>query len=90
MIKATSNISIPRLDQLHAMNRMIDNFGLFTRQLGDLLSREKNSKNRATVQGKLNKLLEVQVILRSDFLTLFRLGFFENGTTGGVQVTRSS
>ena len=34
----------------------------------DFISREKNSKTKATVQGKLNKLLDAQVILRSAFL----------------------
>ena len=54
--------------RLRAMERVIDKFGLYTRHLGDFISREKNGKNRATVQGKLNKLLEAQVILRSAFL----------------------
>ena len=48
------------------MERVIDKFGLHTRHLGDFISREKNSKNRATV--KLNKLLEAQIMLRSAFL----------------------
>ena len=47
---------------------MIDKFGLCTRHLHDFISREKNSKTKATVQGKLNKLLDAQVILRSAFL----------------------
>ena len=54
--------------RLRAMECVIEKFGLYTRRLGDSISREKNGKNRATVQGKLNKLLEAQVILRSAFL----------------------
>ena len=54
--------------RLRAMERVIDKFGLHTRQLGDFISREKNSKNWISVQGKLNMLLEAQVILRSAFL----------------------
>ena len=47
---------------------MIDKFGLCTRHLHDFISRGKNSKTKPTVQGKLNKLLDAQVILRSAFL----------------------
>ena len=50
------------------MARVIDKFGLYTRHLHDFISREKNSKTKATVQGKLNKLLDTQVILRNAFL----------------------
>ena len=48
---------------------MIDKFGLYTRYLKDFISRKKSSKNKATVKGKLDKLLDAQVILRSAFLT---------------------
>ena len=41
------------------MARVIDKFGLYTRHLHDFISREKNSKTKATVQGKLNKLLKM-------------------------------
>ena len=54
--------------RIRAMARVIDKFGLYTRHLHDFISREKNSKTKATVQGKLNKLLDAQVILRSAFL----------------------
>ena len=50
------------------MGRVIEKFGLYTQHLGDFISREKNNKNRATAQCKLNKLLEAQVILCSAFL----------------------
>ena len=35
--------------RLCAMERVIGKFGLYTRHLGDFISQEKNSKNRATV-----------------------------------------
>ena len=54
--------------RVRAMGRVVDKFGLYTRHLKDFISREKNSKTRATVQGKLNKLLDAQFILRCAFL----------------------
>ena len=54
--------------RIRAMGRMIDKFGLYTRHLKAFISREKNSKNKATVKGKLDKLLDAEVILRSAFL----------------------
>ena len=54
--------------RIRAMACVIDKFGLYTQHLHDFVSREKNSKIKATVQGKLNKLLDAQVILRSAFL----------------------
>ena len=50
------------------MGRVVDKYGLYTRHLSEFISREKNSKTKATVQGKLNKLLDAQVLLRSAFL----------------------
>ena len=54
--------------RIRAMARVIDKFGLYTRHLHYFISKEKNSKTKATVQGKLNKLLDTQVILRNAFL----------------------
>ena len=54
--------------RIRAMGRVIDKFGLYTRHLNSFISREKNSKTKATVKGKLEKLLDAQVILRSAFL----------------------
>ena len=54
--------------RIRAMGRLVDKFGLYTRHLKEFIDREKNSKTRATVQGKLNKLLDAQVLLRSAFL----------------------
>ena len=65
-VKATGTRWIDH--RIRAMTRLIDKFGLYSRHLHDFISREKNSKNKATVQGKLNKLLDAQVILRSCLL----------------------
>ena len=54
--------------RIRAMGRVVDKFGLYTRHLKDFISREKNSKVRATVQGKLTKMLDAQFILRCAFL----------------------
>ena len=54
--------------RIRAIGRVLNKFGLYTRHLNDLISRVKNSKTKATVQGKLNNLLDGQVILRSAFL----------------------
>ena len=52
----------------HRIQAMINKFGLYPRHLKDFIAREKNSKVKATVKGKVNKLLNAQIILRSAFL----------------------
>ena len=38
------------------MERVIDKFGLYTQHLDDFISRENNSKNSASVQGKAEQV----------------------------------
>ena len=50
------------------MGRLVDKFGLYIRDLKEFIDAEKKSKVRATVTGKLDKILDAQVLLRSAFL----------------------
>ena len=54
--------------RIRAMGRLVDKFGLYTRHLKEFIDAEKKSKVRATVTGKLDKILDDQVLLRSAFL----------------------
>ena len=54
--------------RIRAMGRLVDKFGLYTRHLKEFIDAEKKSKVRATVTGKLDKILDAQVLLRSAFL----------------------
>ena len=48
-----------------AMGRLVDKIGLYARHMKDFIYKEKNSKTKATVEGKLEKLLDARVLLRS-------------------------
>ena len=54
--------------RIRAMGRLVDKFGLYTRHLKQFIDAEKNSKVKATVKGKLDKILDAQVLFRSAFL----------------------
>ena len=54
--------------RIRAMGRLVDKFGLYTRHLKEFIEENTNSTVKATVRGKLNKLIDAQVLLRSAFL----------------------
>jgi hypothetical protein len=54
--------------RIRAMGRLIDKFGLYTRHLKEFIAAEKKSSVKATVKGKLDKMLNAQILLRSAFL----------------------
>ena len=51
------------------MGGLLGNFGLYVMQLKDSVSSAKNSAARATLQGKLEKLVDAKLLLCSAFLT---------------------
>ena len=55
------------IDQkVRAMGRVVEKFGLYVQHLKGTILTIKSSNDRATVQGKLNKLVDAKVLLRSD------------------------
>ena len=50
------------------MSRLVDKFGLYVRHLKEFIGAEKNTKTKATVKGKLDKILDAQVLLQSALL----------------------
>ena len=55
--------------KVRAMGRVVQKFSLHVQHLKRTIPTIKSSNNRATVQGKLNKLVDAKVLLRSTFLT---------------------
>ena len=55
--------------KVRAMGRVVEKFGLYVQHLKGNIPTIKSSNDRATVQGKLNKLVDAKVLLRSAFLT---------------------
>ena len=55
--------------KVRAMGRVVEKFGLYVQHLKENIPTIKSSKDRATVQGKLNKLVDAKVLLRSAFFT---------------------
>ena len=53
--------------KIRAMGRLIEKFGLYVRHLKDVVSTTVSSKDRSTVQGKLNMLVDAKVLIRSAF-----------------------
>ena len=47
----------------------VEKFGLYAQHLKGTIPTIKSSNDRATVQGKLNKLVAAKFVLRSKFLT---------------------
>ena len=63
-------VTTPRIDHIvRAVGRLIEKFGLYVRHLKDVVSTTVSSKDRSTVQGKLNMLVDAKVLLRSAFFT---------------------
>ena len=52
-----------------AMGRVVEKFGLYIQHLKGTIPTIKQSNDRAIVQGKLNKLVDAKVLLRSAFLS---------------------
>ena len=55
--------------KIRAMGRLVEKFGLYVQHLRDIIPTTKNSKDRATLQGKLTKLVNAPVLMRSAFFT---------------------
>lgn len=55
--------------KVRAMGRVVEKFGLYVQHLKENIPTIKSSKDRATVQGKLSKLVDAKVLLRSAFFT---------------------
>ena len=51
------------------MERVIEKLGLYAEHLNSCIVTTKNSTAHATVEGKLKKLVEANVLLRAVFLT---------------------
>ena len=51
--------------KIGAMGRLIEKFGLYTMHLQNLIATTRSSKNRSTLEGKLKKLIDAKVLLRS-------------------------
>ena len=54
--------------QTGAMCKLVDQFGLYTHHLQNMITETSKQLDRATLQGKFNKLIELKVILRAAFL----------------------
>ena len=50
------------------MHKLIDQFGLYTHHLQNVIADTSKQLDRSTLQGKFNKLIESKVILRAAFL----------------------
>ena len=55
--------------KIHAMERVIEKFGFYVQHLNSCVATAKNSNARATVEGKLKKLVDAKVLLRAAFFT---------------------
>ena len=55
--------------KLRVMGRLLEKFGLYVGHLKDSSSSAKNSAARATMLGKLKKLMDAKILLRSAFFT---------------------
>ena len=51
------------------MGRVIEKFALYVRHMENIIPETLCSKNRATLKGKLNRLVNTSVALRSAFFT---------------------
>ena len=50
------------------MGRLVNKVGLYAHQMKEFNYKEKNSKTTASVKGKMEKVLDAQVLLRGVFL----------------------
>ena len=55
--------------KIAAMGRVIEKFGLYTQHLQHSIDTAKNSKDRATLQGKFTKLIIARFLLRCALFT---------------------
>ena len=55
--------------KIRAMERVIEKLSLYVEHLNSCMATTKNLTARATVEGKLKKLAEANVLLRAAFLT---------------------
>ena len=55
--------------KLLELGRLLEKFGLYMEHLKDSTSSAKNSATPATLQRKLKKLVDIKVLLRSEFFT---------------------
>ena len=55
--------------KVRAMGRVVEKFSLHLQHQKRTIPTIKSSNDRATVQEKLNKLVDAKVLLRSNFLT---------------------
>ena len=53
--------------KIRAMGRLVEKFGLYVQHLRDIIPTTKSSNDRATLQGKLKKLVNAPVLMRSAF-----------------------
>ena len=54
--------------KIHVMERVIEKLGLYTEHLSSCIVTTKNSTAHATVEGKLKKLVEANVLLQAAFV----------------------
>ena len=53
--------------RIRAMQRLVDKYGLHCQHLQHAIPETKKTKDRATLQGKFDKLIDAKVLLRSCF-----------------------
>ena len=70
-VKATGTQWIDH--KLHAIERLVDKFGLYYQHIQHAIPEIKSSKDHATLQGKFEKLIDTKVLFTLDFLVTFSL-----------------
>ena len=66
-VKATGTRWIDH--KLRAMDRVVEKFGLYCAHLSNTISTTTNSKDRSTLEGKFDKLVDAKVLLRCALFT---------------------
>ena len=69
-VKATSTGWIDH--KLHAIEWLVDNFGLYCQHIQHAIPEIKISKDLATLQDKFEKLIDTKVLLSLMFLVTFK------------------
>ena len=54
--------------RLRAMQKLADEFGLYTQHIQNVIADTSKTLDRATLQGKYNKLIDAKVLLRGSLL----------------------
>ena len=70
-VKATGTQWIDH--KLHAIEQLVDKFGLYYQHIQHAIPEIKSSKDHATLQGKFEKLINAKVLFTLDFLVTFSL-----------------